>query len=254
MLKNIRIILVEPGGSANGGSTARAMANMGLSDLVLVNPHCELRDAHAIGFAARGLAVLESARIAGAISEALDGCAFSYATTSKTGLYRRQATMSLPDAAPQIVRQSVHGRVGIAFGPENHGLREADLLQFDGFINIPADPGYPVINLAMSVMLTTYEIRRALARATGDSGAVPGDEPATDERKRVLYAKLFDALEQIGFFDYQQNPDHLRFALRRIFGRAGLSVIECDVLIGMSQQIERAAKWRPPPVPGPNSQ
>ena len=242
MLDRIRIILVESAGSANVGGTARAMANMGLSDLVLVSPRCLLRDEHAIGFASHGLNVLESSKVVDTIPEALNGCAFSYATTSKTGLYRRQAAMSLPDAAPQINQQASSGRVAIAFGPERTGLVDADLLHFDAFINIPADPAYPVINLAASVMLVSYELRRALSRASGASSGIIGDEPATDERKRALYAKLFNALEQIGFFDYQQNPDHLRYALRRIFGRAGLSEIECDVLIGMAQQIERVGR------------
>jgi tRNA C32,U32 (ribose-2'-O)-methylase TrmJ len=44
-------------------------------------------------------------------------------------------------------------------------------------------------------------------------------------------------LEEVGFFGGQQNPDHLKFALRRIFGRVDLSVNEVDILIGMTQQI-----------------
>lgn len=251
MLDRIRIILVEPAGSANVGGTARAMANMGLSDLVLVTPRCLLRDEHAIGFASHGLGILESAKVVDAIPAALNGCAFSYACTAKTGLYRRQAAMSLPDAAPQIVQQAGAGRVAIAFGPERTGLLDTDLLHFDTFINIPADPGYPVINLAASVMLVSYELRRAFSRSQGAFTGIVGDEPATDERKRALYAKLFNALELIGFFDYQQNPDHLRHALRRVFGRAGLSEIECDVLIGMAQQIERVARRDDAP-PGPS--
>lgn len=242
MLDRLRIILVESAGSANVGGAARALANMGLSDLALVRPACNLNDEHAIGFAAHGLAVLKSARRFDAIPAALADCAFSYATTSKTGLFRRQAAMSLPDAAAQIARQLPTGRVAIAFGPERTGFPDSDLLHFDTFINIPAAPVYPVLNLAASVMVTAYEIRQAWNRLNGTFTGLAGDSPATEDRKIVLYQKLFGALEQIGFFEYQQNPDQLRFALRRIFGRAGLSEIECDVLIGMAQQIERAAR------------
>jgi hypothetical protein len=40
-LAAIRIVLVEPAGPLNVGSVARVMANMGLSQLVLVNPQCD---------------------------------------------------------------------------------------------------------------------------------------------------------------------------------------------------------------------
>ncbi|MBK2240568.1 RNA methyltransferase, partial [Francisella tularensis] len=38
LFNNIRIVLVEPSHSGNVGSTARAMLNMGLTNLWLVNP------------------------------------------------------------------------------------------------------------------------------------------------------------------------------------------------------------------------
>ena len=42
-LENISIVLVEPQIPENIGSTARAMNNMGLSSLILVNPeNCDL--------------------------------------------------------------------------------------------------------------------------------------------------------------------------------------------------------------------
>ncbi len=39
---NIRVVLVEPMYQGNVGSVARAMKNFGYSDLVLMNPPCEL--------------------------------------------------------------------------------------------------------------------------------------------------------------------------------------------------------------------
>ncbi|NJL85254.1 MAG: RNA methyltransferase, partial [Leptolyngbyaceae cyanobacterium SM1_1_3] len=40
-LRAVRIVLVEPIGDLNVGSVARIMKNMGLSQLILVNPQCD---------------------------------------------------------------------------------------------------------------------------------------------------------------------------------------------------------------------
>lgn len=42
MLENIRIVLIETSHSGNIGSAARAMKVMGLTNLVLVDPACEI--------------------------------------------------------------------------------------------------------------------------------------------------------------------------------------------------------------------
>jgi tRNA/rRNA methyltransferase len=62
-LKNIRIVLVEPQGALNVGSTCRAMKNFGLSDhLRIVRPGCEL-NLDAVKMALNATDLLESARI-----------------------------------------------------------------------------------------------------------------------------------------------------------------------------------------------
>ena len=47
MLERVRIVLVRPIRPGNVGAVCRAMVNMGLADLVLVSPECELDDAQA---------------------------------------------------------------------------------------------------------------------------------------------------------------------------------------------------------------
>ncbi len=62
---NIRIVLVEPAGPLNVGSVARVMKNMGLHQLVLVNPHCDY-----LGEEARLMAVSNMSAARTAISRA----------------------------------------------------------------------------------------------------------------------------------------------------------------------------------------
>src|SRR5512142_1723117 len=100
----IRIVLVSPSGPANIGAACRAMANMGLADLVLVAPRCNPQDEAAVAYAAHGRAVLDSARVVADIPAALTGCVRTYATSSKLGLYRRQAAIPPAEAAAEAIR------------------------------------------------------------------------------------------------------------------------------------------------------
>lgn len=247
MLERVRIILVEPSGSANVGSAARVMANMGLSDLRIVAPRCDVAGETATNFAAHGRDVLAAARVVFDLDEALAGCVKSYATSSKLGLYRRQSAEPPDVAAAELVSlASSGGAVAVVFGREDFGLRTSELLRFDGLITIPSADGYPVLNLATSVAIVCYELRLAQLCAAGQPAlpmALPG-AAADDAQKRVLFERLFDALERVGFL-WGQNPEHLKHALRQIFGRANLSQNDADILIGMARQIRWYVEHHP---------
>ena len=83
-LANIRIVLVEPAGPLNVGSIARVMKNMGLQQLVLVNPHCDPLDAEALQMAVHARDVLVNARQVATVPEALLGCDRAIATIVRT--------------------------------------------------------------------------------------------------------------------------------------------------------------------------
>jgi TrmH family RNA methyltransferase len=238
MLSRLRIVLVSPSGPANVGAVCRAMANMGLTDLVVVAPRCDLHDAAAVAYAAHVRPLLDAARIVPDIPAALVGCIRSYATSSKLGLYRRQAAITPAEAAAEALPIAARGPVALAFGREDYGLRDRDLLQFDRIITIPAAESYPVLNLAAAVTVVCYELRQAWLKLEGRAALPLAIDPglATDERKQVMFARLFDALDQVGFF-FGQSPDHLKYALRHLLGRLELDVNEVDILIGMARQI-----------------
>ena len=214
------------------------MANLGLSDLVLVSPRCDPCDEAAIAYAAHGIAVLEGARVVEDVPAALADCVRTYATSSKLGLYRRQAAITPAEAAPEALRSAAAGPVAFAFGREDYGLQTRELLRFDRVVTIPAEESYPVLNLAASVTVICYELRRAWLKLEGQPPLPMAIDPglATDEKKQVLYERLFDALDRVGFL-FGQNPDHLKYALRHLFGRIDLGINEVDILIGMAQQI-----------------
>ncbi len=238
MLAHFRIVLVAPSGPANVGAACRVMANMGITDLAIVAPRCDVRDAAAVAYAAHGARVLDAARVVPDIPAALAGCVHSYATSSKLGLYRRQAAITPAQAAAEAVPRAAAGPVAFVFGREDYGLQTRELLLVDRIVTIPADETYPVLNLAAAVAIICYELRQAWAAAAGRP-ALPmalDSPPAPDEKKQVMFARLFDALERVGFL-YGQNPEHLKYALRHLLGRSALSVNEADILIGLARQI-----------------
>ncbi len=244
MLDRIRIVLVSPSSPGNVGSVCRAMANMGLTDLVVVAPRCDPTCDEAAAFAAHGTRVFQRLRVVEDIRLALADSVRSYATTSKLGLYRRQAAIAPDEAGDETMRliaataSSDATRVVFAFGREDYGFKTGELLHFDRVVTIPADETYPVMNLAAAVTVCCYELRRAWLRGSGQPAlamAIEG-EPARGEQKDVLFEKLFDALERVGFL-WGQSPDHLKYALRHMLGRIDLSVNEADILIGLARQI-----------------
>jgi TrmH family RNA methyltransferase len=246
MLDQIRIVLVSPSGPANVGAAARVMANMGLSDLVIVAPRCDAKGEQAVAYAAHGQPVLDDAPVVEDLTAGLAGCTRTFATSSKLGLYRRQAAIEPAAAAAEALEVARSGRVAFAFGRENFGLRTEELLSFDRIVTVPADEGYPVLNLAAAVTIVCYELRRAWLAAEERPGLPMALHSgwATQERKELLFKHLFEALDQIGFF-FGPKPDHLKYALRHLLGRVDLSVNEADILIGMARQIQWYVRHHP---------
>jgi tRNA/rRNA methyltransferase len=232
VLQSVRIVLVRPRGGENVGAAARAMKNMGFRSLVLVDPDLRRR------FWAQAMAVhagdvLESARTVDSLSEAVADCGFVVGTTCRGGPYRRPATA--PGAmAVEILAHAHNGPVALLFGPEDHGLTNSDLRYCQRLITIPTAVEYPSLNLAQAVLLCCYEIRQAACSGR----EIPQREPlALAADVDFAFARLQESLLRIGFL-HPDNPEHIMFAFRRVFGRAGLEERDVRILLGLARQIE----------------
>jgi len=239
LLRNVRIVLMEPQGAANVGAVARAMKNMGLRRLVAVRPQ-RLRMAAARAFAVHGADVLERMERAASLDAAVADCGLVVGTTARGGQYRAHAE-SPREAAPEIAAHAARQPVALVFGREDHGLTNEELKRCHRLIRIPAAPAYRSLNLAQAVLLCAYELW--LAAASPDIREAPVLAPAA----RVEFAcqRLQAALLRVGFLR-RENPDHIMFALRRLFGRAGLEERDVRILLGIARQIEwfGSTRWR----------
>ncbi len=169
---NVRIILVGTTHPGNIGATARAMKNMGLSDLMLVNPlHFPHEDSTARASGADD--ILQNTRVVASLEEGLSDC------TYVAGASARSRTIGWPSMAPRecadrLIRESAHGIAAAVFGPEKSGLTNEDLDRCNTLLTIPTEPGFSSLNLAMAVQVVTYELRVA---AIADIAAEEPPEP-----------------------------------------------------------------------------
>ena len=226
---DIRIVLVEPSHPGNIGAVARAMKNMGLERLVLVNPR-QFPHSEAIARASGADDVLANARVVTTVREAFAGCGFIVATTSRPrDQYFRVADVR--DAAERVLRESQRGPAAVLFGSERAGLTNEQLEAAHLLIRIPASDSYPSLNLAMAVQLVAYELFRARGVQVETAPAAgPLADPAEMER---LYEHLAQVLEEIDFRDRTQGGTHLMARLRRLFQRAALDKNEVNILRGI---------------------
>ncbi|HEV8716402.1 MAG TPA: RNA methyltransferase [Candidatus Binatia bacterium] len=238
-LTNLRIVLVRPRYSGNIGAVARAMRNMGMNDLALVNPPQLCRNT-ADTMAVHARDVLDTMQVHSSLRAAVAECGLVVGTTCRPGLYRDGA--QTPRAlAPHILAAAEANRVALVFGPEDSGLSNDDLRLCHRLVTIPTDPAYSSLNVAQAALLCCYE----MFVAAQEGASAPPRALAIAERQELMYEKLKGALLKIGFL-HGDNPDHIMFALRRILGRAGLEDRDVRILLGMARQIEWYASggWR----------
>jgi tRNA (cytidine32/uridine32-2'-O)-methyltransferase len=156
----INIVLVETSHPGNIGSVARAMKTMGLARLSLVNPR-KFPSGEANALSGNATDVLDNATVYSSIEEAIKDSTYVYATSSRNRTIQ-WPTLNSEQAAVTICDQSNNEKgVSILFGREDRGLTNEELQLANTHIEIPANPEYPVLNLAMSTQILCYEIFKA---------------------------------------------------------------------------------------------
>ena len=230
-LDHIRIVLVEPQHSGNIGAVARAMKNMALSQLVLVNPVDHLV-MEARMMAMHAFDILQRARVVGTLPEAVVDAGYVVGTTRRLGK-TRQASLTSRGMAPLLLELAASNPLAIVFGRENSGLSNTELGQCHELITIPAHPVFGSMNLAQAVLLVCYELY--VASATPPPATPP--QLATVEELERLYARMREVLQRIGFL-HGSHPDRMMGYFRRFFARHGLKSRDVKVFLGVFRQIE----------------
>lgn len=207
------------------------MKNMGLHDLVLVDP-VPLDDGWAEAMAVHARDVLAAAARVDSLTAAVAGCGHVVGTTARSGPYRGEAKAPR-ELAPTLISLAAQNPVALVFGPEDHGLSNDDLKVCDDLVCIPTSPEYTSLNLAQAVLILCYELFLA-------ADTLPPPEPvdlADAAEVSFVVERLQQAFTRIGFLN-PENPDHIMFTFRRLFGRARLRPHDAKVLLGLARQID----------------
>jgi tRNA/rRNA methyltransferase len=230
-----RVVLVETHYAGNLGATARVMHNMGLCELVLVNPIADRLDPQALQMSTHGEPILHAARIVPSLDAAVGDCVLVVGTSARVGgLFRRQSVGTPESTMPPVAHVLRQGRpAAIVFGPEPSGLDNDTVTRCHHLIQIPTAEEYPALNLAQAVAICLYELRKAW-----DAGRLvsPRPELATFSEQEQMFAQLRTALEELHFL-FGDKAEPLMHAVRHLLGRAQLSVMEVKVLLGLARQI-----------------
>ncbi len=232
---NIAVVLHEPRQLVNIAGVVRAMANMGLSELVLVDP-ADYDPWRITGIAHRTDRIVEKIHLAASLDDALRDTTFVVGTSARPRTaqrnYRRPRAL-----APAVVRAAREGRVALVFGREDRGLSNQALDRCHEVVVIPTDPEYPSLNLAQAVLLLSYELMLASGR---ESRSLPVGKrslgPATADNMEEMYRALEAGLAQIDFFRARKAESVMR-TVRTVFGRTRLDAHEARLIRSIGYQM-----------------
>lgn len=243
-LSRMRVVLVNTSHPGNIGAVARAMKNMGLQQLSLVQP-AEFPSADATARASGADDVLATAQVVESLQEAIADCALV------VGASARMRTISWPTLDPKacaerMIDVATSDPVALVMGRERTGLTNSELEHCHYLVHIPANPDYTSLNVAAATQVLVYELRMAaLAKSNALENHWRSDHPfATNEELEGLYAHFETALTQLGFLD-PDNPRQLMRRLRRLFNRSQLDRMEVNILRGILATAEKGGKGRP---------
>lgn len=236
---SVDIVLLRPARAANVALCCRALKAMGFGAPVLVDPPKDLGSEETRGLAYGAWDLLDGARRAGSLQEAVRG---SVLVAGTSGRLRLGEVLTPRRFAEEGLGRAAGGRTSVVFGSEASGLSREELGLCHLTLQIPTHPAQPSLNLAQAVLVVAYELRlAALAGATpveplregGEAAAVVGEvEDALADFKAAALG--------IGYLN-PQSPDPLLAEWRRLFARALPTRREVSLLRGLARQMAFAA-------------
>lgn len=229
-LANITIVLKQPRYPENIGAAARSIRNMGIGNLLVVDP--ENYDVEKILKLATHEAadIVEKITIYSDIRTALASFNYVAGTTARLG-GQRQSVISPSRLAESLIPISKKNQIAILFGPEDKGLSNEDLRYCHTLVNIPTAE-FSSINLAQAVMIMCYELNKT--SNTGESQFTP--RLATRHELDGMYDQLKEILVRIDYINHE-NPDYWMNRLRQFFTRLQLQARDVSIIRGICRQM-----------------
>ena len=260
-LANIRMVLVRTSHPGNVGQVARAMANMGLRELVITSPRFPdmCAQPEAIALASGATDVLAQAQIVPDLATALQGvnCAYAFSARPRdlspplrTAGEAAAEVMASLDAA--FAQGEAAPKIAFVFGAERSGLVNDEVMMCQRLCQIEANPAYNSLNLAQAVQVMSYSLRQAALHEQNAGEAQSGtyvlstpkmsaevpvqQQPADVDKVEGMLAhweQMLVALELLN----PQIPSETLTRLRAMFARTQLTNNEVNFLRGIARAV-----------------
>lgn len=238
-----RFVLVRPRSPGNVGSTARAMKNFGLEELVLVDPRLHRHgdqpgqepyfESESRRMAWHAADLLERSRHVATVNEALEGCALAFATAPQSA--GRLASVTPEEAATALAALPPDAPGALLFGSESSGLTNEEAARCAGVVVIPTDPAYRDLNLAQSVAVMAYICFRARRDLQKLDGVRLPPERAAHEFVEGTADAMMEVAARTGFLSGGGGP--VSRELRHWLHRTGLTRREAELLRSLWNRI-----------------
>lgn len=238
-LSRIRIVLVNTSHPGNIGAVARAMKNMCLDKLVLVDP-VKYPHAEATARASGADDVLARAEVVESLEQGLAGCGLVIGASARM---RRLPWPQLNprECAAKVMAEKAHTDIALMFGREHSGLTNEELARCHYLVHIPSNPEYSSLNIAAAVQVICYEL---LMAATYSPQELPVTEPVLEKKQddaelvgaeemEGFYQHLEQTLKDIDFISPTHQKQKLLRRLRRLFNRTRINKVEMNILRGI---------------------
>ncbi len=225
-MAEIDIVLVAPIYEGNVGFAARVMKNFGFLRLVLIDP-CPFGE-EAQARASHAQDVLRNAEVC----TIEDIFARSNIVVATTGTVSKSVchSMRMPFCSPKELRERIKdtdGRISVLFGRENWGLNNEEVKRSDMICTIPTSEEYPILNLSHAVGVVCYELADL---------PLPSYALASPADMGYLYRHIDRYLDTIHHPAFKR--ENTMILIRRILGRANLTIREASTLHGLLRRSE----------------
>jgi len=229
-LNSISILLVRPRYHENIGSVARAMKNMGLNRLIVVDGSSPLhRDAYKLASGAED--ILERAEEFPTLREAISEMGCVVGMTSRAGK-ERSPLLTSRELVEELIPISEKNSIGLVFGPEKEGLTNEELSLCHFYVRIPSVDSFPSLNLAQAVMVLCYELFQSATTIQKETGPL-----ASSDHLERMFEHMERTLVAIEFLDAKQ-PERITRVLRKIFGRSQMDEREVQIFQGIWSKMD----------------
>ena len=230
------IILKDPQLPENIGMCARSMLNYGFSDLRIVNPKKAFPNDKAISASAGAFGkIIKKTRVFSNLEEAMKNIQILFATSVRVRDIEKNI-LTPREAIKLLINKYKYSKIGFLFGPEKAGLHNTDLSEANFIIQIPTNPGFGSLNLAMAVNIICYEW--FINHHKKISTEINKNVELVDKNNLTIFKKfLIENIHETGFFK-NKDFEKLETNVKNIFSKSLLTNKELLMLYGIIKSLK----------------